>query len=106
MLYYNVIDFEHDESSLFIFFIDIYNKFKDKDRSSLTGPTLFNYMYININMGPLEAFDPSAAAHFWLERKNRKPQTGRKSKEQDWFYGVFKEAEDKEKKAKTNNIKF
>lgn len=88
------------------FFIGIYNKFKDKDRASLTSPTLFNYMYVNVNMGPLEKFDPSSTANFWLQKNKRKPQSQLKSRKQDWFNGVFEEAENKEKNPSNVIIEF
>jgi hypothetical protein len=38
-------------------------------------------------------FNPTAAAEKWLNEKERKPRVGTKSTQQEWFKGVFSEAE-------------
>lgn len=43
-------------------------------------------------MGVLSQFDPSSAAQYWLNEKDRKPKVGSKSRTQEWFRGVFEEA--------------
>lgn len=72
--------------------LDVYNKFKDTDRSSLGPLSLFNYLYVNINMPSLEEFDPRPATEFWLKAKKRQPHSNKRSRKQNWFKGVFKDA--------------
>lgn len=48
-------------------------------------------------MGPLIDFDPSSAVQFWFDQKKRHPHVGQKSKEQQWFMGVFPEAKSETK---------
>lgn len=44
-------------------------------------------------MGPLEKFDPTPAVRYWMTKKNRHQNTNNKSHQQEWFQGVFNEAE-------------
>lgn len=80
---------------------DIYNKFKDKDRCSASASTLFDYLYVNYNMVPLEEFDPTSAVQHWMDKKKRIPRPTSKSKKQEWFVGVFEDAENSRKNKKT-----
>lgn len=68
------------------------NKFKDWDRSAMGPSTLYNYLYVYINMEPLEEFDPTPAINHWMSRKNRIPKSSPKAREQAWYKGVFSEA--------------
>lgn len=45
-------------------------------------------------MCTLVEFDPTAAANHWLSQKQRKPRYGNKSTEQEWYKGIFPEADD------------
>ena len=45
-------------------------------------------------MCDLVEFDPTSATEYWLNQKERKPRHGTKSTEQEWFKGVFPEAQD------------
>lgn len=83
-----------------VLFADIYNKFKDTDRSSLSQNTLSNYLYINTNMGPLEKFDPTPAVQNWMAKRKRRPKVNNKAHLQDWFRGVFEQPPDNQKKNK------
>lgn len=58
---------------------------------------LWNYMYINVNMGSLEQFDPTAAVEYWMSTRNRKPKTSDTNKEREWFHGVFDDSKSKRK---------
>lgn len=79
---------------------DMYNKYKDKDRCSTTGPTLFDFLYVYYNMGPLEHFDPTTAVQHWMDKKKRIPRPALKSKKQEWYVGVFEEAQSSRKNQK------
>lgn len=46
-------------------------------------------MYINVNMGTLEQFDPHSAIEYWMHQRNRRPKLSGSSREQEWFHGVF-----------------
>lgn len=81
------------------------NKTKDDDRASTSPTTLFNILYVKMNMPNVESFDPIPSVEYWLNQKKRRPVTGYKSKEQEWFNGVFKEADEHVHK-RTKIIKF
>ncbi|XP_037049072.1 uncharacterized protein LOC119083454 [Bradysia coprophila] len=72
--------------------INVYNKYKDVDRQLLSKKTLFNNIYVHTNMCTLIEFDPTPAAEYWLNQKDRKPRYGTKSTQQEWYSGVFPEA--------------
>ncbi len=44
-------------------------------------------------MCTLIEFDPTEAAKYWLDEKQRKPRYGSKSMQQEWYKGVFPEAQ-------------
>ena len=81
------------------------NKTKDVDRASTSPTTLFNILYVKMNMTNVESFDPTTSVEYWFNQKLRKPVTGYKSKEQEWYNGVFKEADEHIHK-RTTIIKF
>lgn len=87
---------------------DVYNKFKDVDRSSMSPLSLFNYLYINTNMSTLDEFDPSTAANQWINQKRRRPQSNTDStvKDQEWFSGVFSGVKKRKKRDENAKIKF
>ncbi len=72
---------------------DVYNKYKDTDRPQFSPKTLFNNIYVHTNMCTLMEFDPTVAAEKWLNEKERRPRIGAKATQQEWFKGVFPEAE-------------
>lgn len=74
-------------------FTDIYNKYKDTDRTSISARTLFNNIYIHTNMCNLSEYDPIPAIEHWLALKERKPRLGTKAREQEWYTGIFPEAQ-------------
>eukprot|EP00794_Sanderia_malayensis_P014618 gene14618-16132_t len=92
--------------------ISTYNKLKTSDRSSLSSTTLRNYLHVVQNMSDLDTFDPSQAALDWITDKERRARCPEKAKQQSWFVGVFKEAEDfrqrqnTEKSQKPKQVKF
>ena len=81
--------------------ISTYNKLKTSDRSSLSSTTLRNYLHVVQNMGDLDIFDPSQAALDWITDQERRARYPEKAKQQSWFVGVFKEAEDFRQRQKT-----
>lgn len=89
------IFFLFPSSYLALISLDEYNKLKATDRMSLAGLTLFNYLYVNVNMPTVDEFDPTDAVHYWMTQKDRNPHDSSTRKEQEWFKKVFKEAEDK-----------
>lgn len=89
-----------------VFPIDLYNKIKDTDRESVSPKTMFNHLYINVNMDPLNDFDPTDAVTYWMQDKKRNPTTSSKSMEQEWFKGVFSKAKQREERQHNNIIKF
>lgn len=76
--------------------LDEYNKLKATDRMSLAGLTLFNYLYVSVNMPTVAEFDPTAAAQYWMTQKNRQPHESSTRKKQEWFKNIFKEAEEQQ----------
>lgn len=54
-------------------------------------------------MCTLDEFDPTDAVNHWMSEKNRKPSESKTRKQQEYFNGVFPEA-DQYKKANTNKI--
>lgn len=72
----------------------MFNKTKDDDRASLSPTTLCNVLYIKMNTNNVESFDPTSSVQYWMNQKKRRPVTGVKSKGQEWFKGVFNEADD------------
>lgn len=87
---------------------DVYNKFKNPDRTMFAQETLLNYLYVNTNMGTLENFDPSAASNLWMTKKKRrlKLDVNVETHQQPWFNGVFDAAKSDEKKQYKAIIKF
>lgn len=73
--------------------ISAYNKIKTEDRSLLSESTLQNTLYISINMDSLDVFDPTPAAIRWIHDKNRRSRPVDKAKCQEWYKGVFEDAE-------------
>ncbi len=63
------------------------NKYKNNDRPSISPETLWNYLYVNSNMGCLEEFDLSPAVEYWMNDKNRRPNSSETIRE--WFKGAF-----------------
>lgn len=80
-----------------------YNKAKTSSRCGLRGLTLFNYLYIKLNMTTVDEFDPTNATNHWLSQKNRHPTETQTRKKQEFFKGVFSEAND-QKITNTNKI--
>lgn len=68
--------------------------------------TLFDYLYVNANMGALEDFDPTTAVQLWMTKKNRRAKSSPKAEEQEWFHGVFKAASEKKIKEYNPIIEF
>lgn len=66
---------------------------------SVSAITLFNYIYIKVNMPTVNDFDPSDAVNHWMAQKNRRPRESQKRKEQEYFEGVFSEAHRHKKEA-------
>lgn len=62
---------------------------------SASRQSLFDHLYVNYNMGPLSEFDPSDAVDYWMNEKRRKAVIPRKSRNQEWFKGVFAEAKER-----------
>ncbi len=89
----------------FIFVPDFYNKFKSPDRP-LSSDSLFNYLYVNTNMGCLEDFNPAPAVQYWLNDKIRRPSASTMNHTQEWFRGVFNAADDKERITNKRVVKF
>lgn len=54
-------------------------------------------------MTTLDKFDPTDAVNHWMSEKNRKPSETKTRKQQEYFKGVFSEA-DQHKKSHTNKI--
>ena len=73
--------------------ISYYNLLKTSDRSSMTPSVVHNSMYIRINMPPLDQFDPMPAVIKWLSVRDRQTHQNEKAKKQEWFRGVFLEAD-------------
>lgn len=63
-------------------------------------------MYINVNMGNLEQFDPTSAVQHWMDMHHRRPKTTGMSKEREWFHGVFDKCESGRKRKGTSKIIF
>lgn len=74
-------------------FIATYNKVKTSDRVSLSSLSLYNYLYIKVNMPNLEKFDPTDAVQHWMNQKDRRPAESQTRKQQEYFKGVFTEAD-------------
>ena len=72
--------------------VSAYNLFKDTDRSSLGANTLDAYLNVRINMPPLAEFDVRPAVNQWFSEKSRRDKPTEKAMSQDWFKGVFREA--------------
>lgn len=76
---------------------------KATDRMSIAGLTLFNYLYVTVNMTTVAEFDPTAAVQYWMTQKNRHPHESSTRKKQEWFQNVFEEA-DEQKHMYTDRI--
>ena len=72
----------------------------------MNADTLFDYLYININMPPLEEFDPTNAAKQWVTTKNRRVRSTPKAKQQEWFHGVFSDSKKVERKTNKQPVMF
>jgi hypothetical protein len=59
----------------------------------LSAETLRNYLYVNTNMECLETFDPSPAVEHWMGQRKRRPKSSDLSRHQEWYTGVFEEAD-------------
>ena len=53
-------------------------------------------------MPSLEAFDPTPAVNWWLDKKTRKPKSSLMAKQQKYFNGVFDAADKKNERKETN----
>lgn len=71
-----------------------YNKVKTYDRMALSGLSLYNFLYIKVNMPNLDQFDPEEACQHWMSQKNRRPAESATRKRQECFKGVFAESVD------------
>ena len=56
-------------------------------------------------MGDLDTFDPSQAALDWITDKERRARCPEKARQESWFVGVFKEAEEFRQRQKTEKAK-
>lgn len=57
-------------------------------------------------MPTVEKFDPTPAVHHWMDQKNRRPIQGSKTRQQEWFLGVFDEAEELFQRKHSQIVKF
>ena len=62
-------------------------------RSSLAANVIRNNMYVRVNMSTLDTFNPLPALNRWFSLRDRHPRQDDKAKEQEWFAGVFHEAD-------------
>ena len=76
---------------------------KTSDRASLGAETLRNYLHVSQNMPALESFDPSIAAQDCLKAKERRTKQLIKAKQQEWFMGMYNEAEASHKSQQEQN---
>lgn len=81
-----------------------YNKIKTKDRSHMGSLQLQNQLHVQMNMGSLDAFDPTDAAIKWLTDKNRRDRPVLKKKEERFFKGVFSEADERIRKPVVHKV--
>lgn len=88
------------------FSLDVYNKVKDTDRTSSSASTLYNTLYVHMNMPTVDKFDPSSAVRHWIDLKKRKPVEASKPKQQEWFRGVFDEVDELFKRKHSTIVKF
>lgn len=86
--------------------ISLYNKIKTKDRSTMGSLQLQNQLHIQMNMGPLDAFNPTEAAIKWLTDKKRRDRPVLKKKEERFFKGVFSEADARIRKPVEHKVGF
>lgn len=63
-------------------------------------------MYVYVNMGSVSQFDPTPAVNYWLSMKNRRPKSSDTWREQEWFFGVFEEAESGRKRKSQTKLQF
>lgn len=63
-------------------------------------------MYINVNMGSLEKFDPTSAVEYWMKKHARRPKSSDTRKEREWFYGVFDDSDSGRKRKVVSSVKF
>lgn len=87
-------------------FLGTYNKVKTIDRMSVSGLSLYNYLYANINMPNLDKFYPSDAVQHWINQKNRRPAESQTRKQQEFFRGVFSETDQHKSSKNTEIISF
>ncbi len=73
---------------------------------SVKGLTLFNYLYVKLNMTTVADFDPSAAVELWIDQKNRQPHDSSTRKQQEWFKNVFAEADQQKQKYSSRTVEF
>lgn len=57
-------------------------------------------------MGTLEEFDPTCAAQQWISLKDRRQCSTPKATQQEWFSGVFPNAEQVQRKKNQGKITF
>lgn len=69
------------------------NNLKSPDRSSMHVETENLYLYIHYNMPPVYLWDPRLAVVKWLNNKSHRVVTRHKGKQQNYFRGVFPEAD-------------
>lgn len=43
-------------------------------------------------MNCLEHFDPTSAVTYWMDQRNRRPKSSDLRRRQEWFKGVFEDA--------------
>lgn len=86
--------------------IHSYNKIKTKDRASVGSQELHNQLHVQLNMGPLDSFNPEPAAFKWLTTKKRRDRPVTKKKQEPYFKGVFEEADCRKKKPAPQRVGF
>lgn len=57
-------------------------------------------------MPSLDLFDPNDAIQYWMDQKNRRPSDSQTRKKQEYFKGVFMEADQYEAKKNPKKISF
>jgi len=69
------------------------NALKSIDRSRMSLETENYYLYVHYNMPAIDLWDPRPAVLTWLSTKARRTREVTKAKEQNYFKGVFSEAQ-------------
>lgn len=71
------------------------NLLKSPMRSRMSLETENMYLFINYNLPPLYDWNPKEAVHIWLTKKKHRVIMRIKGKKQNYFNGLFKEADDR-----------